>query len=70
MKVRNMDVYNAMLERKKIQSEIKNFTPLIEKERKRLKEVRDKATWKTYKTFESAPKCKKLDQFKGVDNDG
>ena len=64
MKVRNMDVYYARLERKKIQREIKNFIPLIEKERERLKEVRYKATWKTYKTFESAPKCRKLDQFK------
>jgi hypothetical protein len=64
MKVRNMNVYNAMLERKRIQREIKNFTPLIEKERERLKEVREKATWKTYKTFESSPKCKKLYEFK------
>jgi len=64
MKVRDMDVYHATLERKRIQREIKNFTPLIEKERKRLEEVRYRATWKTYKTFESAPKCKKLDQFK------
>jgi hypothetical protein len=70
MKVRDMSVYNAMLERKRIQSEIKNFTPLIEKERKRLEEVRYKATWKTYKTFESAPKCKKLDHFKEGGNDG
>jgi hypothetical protein len=57
-------VYEAMKKRKRLQEEIKNLGTLLEKEKKRLAEVRYRSTWKTYKTFKSAPKCKKLDQFK------
>jgi hypothetical protein len=70
MKVRNLNVYDERDRIRRLRKEIENPTTLLEKERKRLAEARYRATWKTYKTFESAPKCKKLDQFKGVDNDG
>jgi hypothetical protein len=62
-------VYEAMKKRKRLQEEIKNPGTLLEKEKKRLAEVRYRSTWKTYRVRESSKKCKKLDQFKEVDND-
>jgi hypothetical protein len=56
-------VYEAMKKRKRLQEEIKNPGTLLEKERKRLAEVRYRATWKTYRVLKSSCKCKKLDCF-------
>jgi hypothetical protein len=63
MKVRNLNVYDERDRIRRLRKEIENPTTLLEKERKRLAEVRYKATWKTYRVRKSSRKCKKLDWF-------
>jgi hypothetical protein len=63
MEVRNLNVYDERDRIRRLRKEIENPTTLLEKERKRLAEARYRATWKTYKTFKSSLKCKKLDWF-------